>query len=172
MGNKQSAVQKQLKHALINRDHQAVKCAIQQGADINQTFNTCPIVWWAAKHSSAECLEVLLDSGGHVNMRCPISGTSLLHCASTNTMAKLLLERGADVTHKDHQGNNAAHYLMQRNKMCVAVLNRLRLLIKHGINLEERNRAGHKAMDYFLPDKERQYLAEVIDGRYQLASFL
>jgi ankyrin repeat protein len=172
MGNCQSAVQRQLKRAILKRDHQAVKRAIQDGADINQTFDKCPIIWYAAKNSSSECLEVLLDNGGHVNMRCPKSGAALLHCASTNTMAKLLLERNADINHKDMQGNNAAHYLLQRNKMSIAVLNRLRLLIKHGINLEDRNLAGYKPMDYFLPEADRQYLAEVIDGRYQIVGIL
>lgn len=172
MGNKQSILQCRLRESLAKRDHAAVKRAILDGADINQTFGTCPIMWYAVKNSSAECVEILLDHGGHVNMLCSKTGASLLHVTTSNATARILLERGADVNRADHAGNTAVHYLLQQNKMSPAVAHRMRLLRQHGADLQLKNRAGHTALDYFLPADDRQFLAEVLRGQNQCVDIL
>jgi ankyrin repeat protein len=70
---------------------------------------------FAARYSSAKICEILIDNGCNVNGRNDTLCTPLILCCNRTDseslkVAKLLIERGADLAKKTEKGNTALHY--------------------------------------------------------------
>ncbi|KAH6686322.1 ankyrin repeat-containing domain protein [Plectosphaerella plurivora] len=66
---------------------------------------------YAASYGNKECLEVLLDNGADINYLDCYSGNALMRAADGDYphVAKLLVDRGINVKHKDFLGRTALH---------------------------------------------------------------
>jgi ankyrin repeat protein len=87
------------------------KCKILMHASDNSQGSA---LHYAAKYSSAKICEILIDNGCNVNGRTDTLSTPLMLCCERIDeeawkVAKLLIERGADVAEKSKNGNTALH---------------------------------------------------------------
>jgi ankyrin repeat protein len=101
----------------------------------------------AAARGSLPALERLLAQGADVNA-CTVTGrTALMSVGSrgerTPAVARLLLDRGADITPTDRMGLTALHHAVQRaGPKTVELLLRKRLQRREEVKIPERRQAA------------------------------
>jgi len=127
------------------------KILIENGAELNikGKYSDTPL-GYAAMYGHLELVRLLLDSGADVNMKGGY-GRTPLHYASTPSdwsedyleIVKLLLERGADPNLKQSGGDNALLEALWRENLDLEII---KLLIKHGTNLEEEGAYSSTAL--------------------------
>jgi uncharacterized protein len=133
----------------------------------------------AATHADLPVIRLLLDSGADANAVTAIGTTPLMLAAGLGwrdlysggsendaiEFIKVCLERGADVSAANGQGNTALHGAAQRGSAAL-----IRFLVDRGAKLDARNNQGLTPLDEalrFAPPRERAaaLLRELMVGR-------
>jgi ankyrin repeat protein len=82
---------------------EAVRFLLEHGADPNLTSTGETALFAAVAKDNLECVRLLLDAGAHVNAQDVDGWTCLFHLCS-ETVARCLLDRGADPGLRDQTG--------------------------------------------------------------------
>ena len=163
INNKDYTGQTPLFLALSKKDFSTTKLLINSGAivngDINTSFNRgLTLLCFAVNQGDLETTALMIDTGANVNARSTIyHDSSPLHQSGTVTytpltlaitngnsdIAKMLLEKGADVNYRDNFDNTPLIYasLMGHTKM-------VRILINMNADINSRNTWGKTALMY------------------------
>jgi serine/threonine-protein phosphatase 6 regulatory ankyrin repeat subunit B len=107
-----------LVEAAWNGDLQAVKDALEAGADINQRNEMgWPALIGSAMNGHIDVVKYLLEKGADVNAE--NKGTTALMCAAMNghvDAVKFLIKHDADVNAEDAKGNTVVKYATSRGQ--------------------------------------------------------
>lgn len=102
-------------------------------------------IWSASRDGKTDAVDQLLEKGVRVNSRLPCKELTPLHVAAIYgrpEVAKLLLDKGADVSLVDVEGNTALHmaaFLAHRDVV--------ELLLDRGASVHDRNAMGQTSID-------------------------
>jgi ankyrin repeat protein len=102
-------------------------------------------LWAAIIEGNVEAVTQSLAAGTPVNMREPQGGATPLHlCAlfGQAKIAELLIEKGADISMTNNDGNTALHLAS-----FFAHSDLVELLLKHGASVRAKNRRGETPAD-------------------------
>ena len=137
-----------LHQAVLSREYDIVRWLIETGAEVDFVTEDDWItpLHWAAEYGFNKMIEILLDAGADINARIEPemenhgNGTPLLMALffSCEDCAKLLIERGADVTVINSLDETALY-------MCAPYEERLeltRLCIEHGAEINIKDDVG------------------------------
>ncbi|XP_033109307.1 uncharacterized protein LOC117110654 [Anneissia japonica] len=103
-----------------------------------------------------KALVILLDKGGNIN-HVNTFGASVLHkvCNTTTEIVDLIIKYGADLSMKDNLGRTALHTcimnsLTSSEEQLTQMLQICKLLIKHGISVDEMDINGSTPLHYAI----------------------
>jgi ankyrin repeat protein len=89
----------------------------------------------AAEIGSIPKVQLLLAAGADINAQSPGKGWTVLHReAEPDAMMRFLIQNGADVRIKDHQGHNAVHFLCYYYRAAKPIRD---LLVETGVYTED-----------------------------------
>jgi predicted aldo/keto reductase-like oxidoreductase len=130
-------------------------------------------IWTAAREGNLDAVRQNLAAGILINAREPKGGATPLNMGALfgqTKVAMLLIEKGADVSIANNDGNTALHIAS-----FFAYSDLVELLLKHGASLRARNATGETPLDLVSadwdPELEKTYtsVANVIDMRIDLS---
>ena len=112
--------------AVVNKNKGAVRMLIEAGSNVNQAEERgiTPLIW-AAIQGDTDMLQLLMDSGAAVNSEDRIMHmTALMHVAYVGRLGavRLLIEKGADITHQDKEGSTALIHALNQGNLSIAQL--------------------------------------------------
>ncbi|WP_300673364.1 ankyrin repeat domain-containing protein [Desulfoluna sp.] len=120
-----------------------LKYIVEQGGEVVKGNDRGVTPLMAAM--STEVVEFLLDNGAEINARTDHGGTAL-HRAANNrklAVAEALVNAGADLNFtEDYHGYSALHMAVDFNN-----IERVTLLVNHGINRDLKDHNGETALD-------------------------
>jgi hypothetical protein len=129
-------------------------------------------IWTAAREGKLDAVKQNLAAGTSVNAREPQGGATPLNTSALfgqTAVATFLIEKGADVSIANKDGNTALHLA---SFFAHPVL--VELLLKHGASVRAKNARGETPLDLvsadWSPDLERVYtsIANMIDMQIDL----
>ncbi|OQE29983.1 hypothetical protein PENSTE_c002G03182 [Penicillium steckii] len=119
-----------------------MKLLLEYGADLNicsTAFDMTPLLNTAAFSDFVAGAQLLIENGAGIEEVDLMDRTPLLNACNTfkttdGSMARLLLQRGAEVEHRDHKGRTALALAASRGQDMT-----VRILLTHGANIEARD---------------------------------
>jgi ankyrin repeat protein len=99
------------------------------------------ILFYACESNFVSVAKYLLDKGAKIELLDYQPLCETCHNYSIE-MVKMLIEHGADVNGKDHEGNRPLHWLLRCGKDDSTLLDMISLFFKHGLKLNERDSEG------------------------------
>jgi ankyrin repeat protein len=132
----QEAPASRLADAAMNRDVDAVRAMVREGADPDALgmYDT-PALLWVVRYQDADTARRLLDAGADPNLR-NAHGVGPLHLAVMNgdlVTARTLLEAGADPELRDHAGETPLFAAARTGDPAMT-----KLLLAHGARADTR----------------------------------
>ena len=125
-----SSLHEELVEAACAGDVERVRRLVQRGADPNHRdgLQVNTVLMWAVTHRHRGAAVELLRAGADVNLPDVIGGTPLIVAAGNGDteMVLLLLEAGADTSHRDDFGNDALAWANHNKHLETAKLLRRR----------------------------------------------
>jgi ankyrin repeat protein len=106
-------INENLYQAVVSDDTTAIKDFIKKGANVNfvkeKGSMKVNLLITAVNNKNFDAAKVLLQHGADVNWQDGFNTTALMYAASIGNVAitRLLLNKGADIKHKDTRGNDA-----------------------------------------------------------------
>ena len=157
--------------AASDNDISAVTAYLDSGINVNELdSNGYSTLHAASSYNHFDLLQLLVSRGGNINLA-DNEGDTPLFVAETKEMCALLIELGADVNHRNQEGQTALEYMMEEDEFpdVVAFLQSLGGLVsgirdgigaRYGVETveEEQNLDG---MDG-LPEETRNKLADIM----------
>lgn len=136
---------------LFSNDYTAVKKGISLGADPNVRWRGMTPLYNACRSGWNDVIKLMLDRGADVDA-VSYGETPLLKVANKKvndvSLARILIDNGADVDVKDAQGNTPLyHAVMNKNKAMIT------LLLDNGADMYIKNKRGDTAARYVLSKK-------------------
>jgi ankyrin repeat protein len=132
-----------------NGDLKMVKFLAGRRADMNRITrgNNCPL-YEAIKSNIYSMVKLVLDLKARVKIRDRNLETPLMHCAKMDAtpdseIAKLLLEKNADLNRRNRQGKTALMFAAEKGHTEI-----VKLLVEKGATLNDRDRKRKSAADY------------------------
>jgi len=154
--------------SLFECKYDAARLLLKKGANVNLTdsYGTSPLhLAVCCKKVELSFIEHLIQKGADVNYKNTSDGLTSLHYASSSgsvDMAKLLIDKGADINAADHKGTTPLMLAVQKNSLPVA-----KLLLERGADISLRDKHKKNAMSYakgiFTKKKEMIKLLESAD---------
>ena len=144
MGRKSQELNRAFLNAIVMRNKDGIRAALEAGADVNARdaeHDEAAIVL-AAKFGDAEIIQLMIDAGAEVDARDDAGRTALFFAQAGSDSFARLLAAGADVQARDYEGNT-----IMVNKVWSASLAEVEELLRLGIDPGVRNEAGKSAMD-------------------------
>lgn len=119
-----------------------MKLLLEYGADLNicsTAFDMTPLLNTAAFSDFVAGAQLLIENGAGIEEVDLMDRTPLLNACNTfkttdGSMARLLLQKGAEVEHRDHKGRTALALAASRGQDMT-----VRILLRHGANIEARD---------------------------------
>lgn len=119
-----------------------MKLLLKYGADLNicsTAFDMTPLLNTAAFSDFVAGAQLLIDKGAGIEEVDLMDRTPLLNACNTfkttdGSMARLLLQQGAEVEHRDHKGRTALALAASRGQDMT-----VHILLCHGANIEARD---------------------------------
>lgn len=131
----------------------------------------------ASQTLAKEAIETLLRLGARVNLPAPTTGRSALHFATRSSSSKggvtlaagaecveLLLQKGADVRKRDHDGKEALHFASQGGREDLVTL-----LLDHGADVNSLTSQGESPLFLFLEERKNLRQARLLDKLLSLS---
>lgn len=145
-----SPAQRKLFRGISSGDHQLIRVAVAEGADVNSpssdSAGETPLIRAAAQDNPA-LVNLLLELGGDPNgcERGPTERTALMHSHSSAAAAEALLRGGANPDSRNGAGETALHFAASANSVPV-----IKLLVAAGADVEARSNQGLAPLDYAI----------------------
>lgn len=119
-----------------------MKLLLNHGAELNicsTAFDMTPLLNTAAFSDFVAGAQLLIENGAGIEEVDLMDRTPLLNACNTfkttdGSMARLLLQQGAEVEHRDHKGRTALALAASRGQDMT-----VRILLHHGANIEARD---------------------------------
>lgn len=119
-----------------------MKLLLNHGAELNirsTAFDMTPLLNTAAFSDFVAGAQLLIENGAGIEEVDLMDRTPLLNACNTfkttdGSMARLLLQQGAEVEHRDHKGRTALALAASRGQDMT-----VRILLRHGANIEARD---------------------------------
>lgn len=125
----QDQLNKRLFEAARDNITEAVKKALEDGADVNaKNKNSYSPLHFAARWGNTDIATMLIEKGADVNVRVGVNGITPLHRAAiyeNKETAKLLMEKGADVNARDENGITPLHRAVLPDYINIELVNLL-----------------------------------------------
>ncbi len=132
-------------YSIDGQRNRIVTLLLRSKAQVNlkDSFNLTPLMV-AASQGSSWLTEQLLNSGAKVDAVDEQGWDALFYAVAVQSEPVILkiLNSGGQINRSDLDGNTLAHLCVERNN-----LEQLKLLVRHGINLQMKNRTGLSARD-------------------------
>ena len=151
--------------AACSQNIEQLKNYILQGADVNEKDwdGDLPLTL-AAQYNLFQNVKFLLESGAKVNKKAGY-GISALMVADSLDVLDLLLNNGAEVSSRDHEGNDA---LLHSSARCN--IHKANILIRNGTDINTENDKGESAIikaikyEYKKPEEKIAYIKFLLDN--------
>ena len=169
-----------LVNGIESNDFELVKCAIDNGADLNSlghnTINTekNPL-FTSLCNSDKKIVLLLLENGANVNYKSGrlYDGSNCLMIAAINKyedVCKLLIKEGIDINEKDNEGQNAIDYAIQARSDSYfeekEILNLVKMLYKEGVKI------SNKTKENILNENESNHELGKTNVKYEIIKWL
>ena len=148
MGKKSRQLNRAFLDAVVLRDKDGIRAALEAGADANarDAEHDEAAIALAAKFGDAETIQLLVDKGAHVDARDDKGRTALFFAQVGSESFARLLAAGANIHAEDHEGNT----ILIRKISEAASLAEVEELLRLGIEAGVLNAAGESALDVAL----------------------
>jgi uncharacterized protein len=111
---------------------------------------SAPDIWTAAREGNLAAVKESLATGTSVNSREPLSGATPLNVSAVSgqtAVAALLIDRGADLSIANNDGNTAMHIAS-----FFSYPDLVELFLKHGASIHVKNAKGETPLDLVSAD--------------------
>jgi uncharacterized protein len=139
------SLNRQLEHALTDRDHARVRSLIREGANVDTwSWAGGTALFSAAAAGDLEFARELLDRGADVNAATKIGLTPVNAAIGMNSsVLPLLLDRGANPNSTDHHGITPLMWAASCRR-----IGAVSVLLKAGATVNVRDYSGKSALSY------------------------
>jgi ankyrin repeat protein len=154
--------------SLFECKFEAAELLLKRGANVNSTdsYGSSPLyLAVCCKNAKLSFIEHLIRKGADVNYKNKHDGLTSLHHASSSGsvgLAKLLIDKGADVNALDNKGTTPLILAVEKNSLPIA-----KLLLERGADVNLRDKHKKNAMSYakgiFTKKKEMIQLLQNAD---------
>lgn len=153
-----------LVHALVIRNHEVAQAMIRKGAELNPVEPLLRPLGEAIYAENLETVALMLEKGANPSLLTneyepPITVAFQLADLS---MAKLLLEKGADINETDEDGRNLAFWLPR------ITAKNLKEAVSMGLDINAKDNYGdtalHSAIDEIPADQLKQVLQHLLEA--------
>ena len=147
-----------LMKALYSEDFATIKTLLENGADVNKTYNSngyTPFMFACREFYELEVIELFLKHGGDVHSRNISGDTPFMIAAkkrSNPTTLNLLLQAGSDINAQDNNGNTAFIKVVNHPQAMMR-LGLIEFFINNDADSDIKNNQGKNVWDY-ANDKE------------------
>lgn len=143
-----------LANGIESNDFELVKCAIDEGADLNSLGKYTIMteknpLFTSLCNSDKRIVLLLIENGADVNYKAGklYDGSNCLMIAASNKyedVCKLLIEKGININEKDNEGQNAIDYAIQASSDSYLeekqILNLAKMLYKEGVKISDKTK--------------------------------
>ena len=124
-----------------------VEAWIAQTADLNMCLDNgkTMLLYIVANSTNLDALRLLMEYGADVQTHCTPRYEALFIAAINNpsaAMTEMLINNGANLVEKDHEGNTALILAATYNKSSDVI----NILLEYGLKVKERNKFGFDAL--------------------------
>ncbi|KAH8807390.1 ankyrin repeat-containing domain protein, partial [Xylogone sp. PMI_703] len=135
---------------VVERDNSALMKLFFDHEDIDVNINLAygvPVLWGLASNGNLDMVELLLNRGANIEVKCSQGRTPLFIAASNGyeEVVRVLLERGANIEAEDHRGWTPLSIALKDTRRHASVV---RLLLKYGAHKEHQDRHGRTPLSY------------------------
>jgi len=134
---------------------------LEQGADVNKTFNGWTALMESADEGAMESMFLLLQAGAAVNYHWTTQGPTAISMAASEgklNCLKLLLEYGADI---NGAGNSVPPLHIAAEESRLEVID---YLISQNVTIDKRDAGGRTALMYAASEGNRRSVVKLISA--------
>lgn len=125
---------------------QALRTPLEEKVQRRRFPRVVPILFKAVMGENEIMVRRLLERGANINLKDDYDGSTPLHCAvyyNSDTLVKLLLRQGADITAKNNLGYTALHWATISGHETV-----VQLLLEFKADIDEKDKDGYSALHW------------------------